>query len=158
MFFFIKNSKFELYHPKDFENEFNTPKKQKKILLTIDDAFESFYKMAWPILKKDKIPFSLEEFKNSLEIDEVHGEHSFNTLERRSIRPCLDVNGIWGGYIGEGAKTVIPSKAFAKISMRLVPHQSDNEITQLFTDYFKSIIPSSLKAFNSGISGIPLTV
>ena len=66
-------------------------------------------------------------------------------MERTGIRPTLDVNGIWGGYIGEGAKTVIPSKAFAKISMRLVPHQSDNEITQLFTDYFKSIAPRVLR-------------
>ena len=66
-------------------------------------------------------------------------------MERAGIRPTLDVNGIWGGYIGEGAKTVIPSKAFAKISMRLVPNQTDNEITKKFTDYFRSIAPDSVK-------------
>ena len=95
--------------------------------------------------EKDKIPFSLEEFKNSLEIDEVHGEDSFNTLERRSIRPCLDVNGIWGGYTDEGSKTVIPSKAFAKISMRLVSNQNWKEISKLFTEHMKNITPSGMK-------------
>ena len=95
--------------------------------------------------EKDKIPFSLEEFKNSLEIDEVHGEHSFNTLERRSIRPCLDVNGIWGGYTDEGSKTVIPSKAFAKISMRLVSNQNWKEISKLFTEHMKNITPAGMK-------------
>ena len=95
--------------------------------------------------EKDKIPFSLEEFKNSLEIDEVHGEYSFNTLERRSIRPCLDVNGIWGGYTDEGSKTVIPSKAFAKISMRLVSNQNWKEISKLFTEYMKNITPAGMR-------------
>ena len=94
--------------------------------------------------EKDKIPFSLEEFKNSLEIDEVHGEYSFNTLERRSIRPCLDVNGIWGGYTDEGSKTVIPSKAFAKISMRLVSNQNWKEISKLFTEHMKNITPAGM--------------
>jgi len=95
--------------------------------------------------EKDKIPFSLEEFKNSLEIDEVHGEHSFNKLERRSIRPCLDVNGIWGGYTDEGSKTVIPSKAFAKISMRLVSNQNWKEISKLFTEHMKNITPAGMR-------------
>ena len=95
--------------------------------------------------EKDKIPFSLEEFKNSLEIDEVHGEYSFNTLERRSIRPCLDVNGIWGGYTDEGSKTVIPSKAFAKISMRLVSNQNWKEISKLFTEHMKNITPAGMR-------------
>ena len=95
--------------------------------------------------EKDKIPFSLEEFKNSLEIDEVHGEYSFNTLERRSIRPCLDVNGIWGGYTDEGSKTVIPSKAFAKISMRLVSNQKWKEISKLFTEHMKNITPAGMR-------------
>ncbi|HPE10401.1 MAG TPA: M20/M25/M40 family metallo-hydrolase, partial [Saprospiraceae bacterium] len=67
------------------------------------------------------------------------------TLERASIRPTLDVNGIWGGYIGEGAKTVLPSKAFAKISMRLVPHQNSTVISKLFSDYFTSIAPKGVK-------------
>ena len=95
--------------------------------------------------EKDKIPFSLEEFKNSLEIDEVHGEYSFSTLERRSIRPCLDVNGIWGGYTDEGSKTVIPSKAFAKISMRLVSNQNWKEISKLFTEHMKNITPAGMR-------------
>jgi len=92
-----------------------------------------------------KAPFSLTEYKNALALTDVHGEEGFTTIERTGIRPTLDVNGIWGGYIGEGAKTVIPSKAFAKISMRLVPNQSDHEITQLFTNYFKSIAPKSVR-------------
>jgi len=92
-----------------------------------------------------KQPFDLQEYKNSLEIDEVFGEVGYTTIERTSIRPCLDVNGIWGGYIGEGAKTVLPSKAYAKISMRLVPNQDPEKITQLFTDYFLSIAQKGVK-------------
>ena len=90
-------------------------------------------------------PFNLEEYKEELDIKEVQGEQGYSTLERVGIRPTLDVNGIWGGYTGEGAKTVLPSKAYAKISMRLVPDQDDQEITQLFTDYFKSLAPDSVK-------------
>ena len=92
-----------------------------------------------------KAPFSLDNYKKALDIDAVYGEEGYSTMERNSIRPTLDVNGIWGGYIGEGAKTVIPSKAYAKISMRLVPHQDSDKITQLFTQYFKSIAPKSVK-------------
>ncbi|WP_242084314.1 dipeptidase [Aestuariivivens sediminis] len=92
-----------------------------------------------------KAPFDLEDYKKALNIDAVYGEAGYSTHERTSIRPTLDVNGIWGGYTGEGAKTVIASKAFAKISMRLVPHQDWEEITQLFTDYFKSIAPKGIK-------------
>lgn len=92
-----------------------------------------------------KTPFDLEHYKSKLGIDEVHGETGFSTIERTGIRPTLDVNGIWGGYIGEGAKTVLPSKAYAKISMRLVPNQKDEEITKLFSDYFNSIAPKSVK-------------
>jgi acetylornithine deacetylase/succinyl-diaminopimelate desuccinylase-like protein len=92
-----------------------------------------------------KAPFSLENYKSSLDIDEVYGEKGYTTNERNSIRPTLDVNGIWGGYIGEGAKTVIASKAFAKISMRLVPNQDWKEITQLFKDHFEKIAPKSVK-------------
>ena len=91
-----------------------------------------------------KAPFSLDNYKKALDIKDVHGEAGFTTLERTGIRPTLDVNGIWGGYTGEGAKTVIPSKAYAKISMRLVPNQSDQEITNLFTKYFLSIAPKSV--------------
>jgi acetylornithine deacetylase/succinyl-diaminopimelate desuccinylase-like protein len=92
-----------------------------------------------------KTPFSLDEYKGHLEIDDVMGEEGFSTLERTGIRPTLDVNGIWGGYTGEGAKTVLPSKAYAKISMRLVPNQSSETITKLFTDYFNSVAPKSVK-------------
>ncbi len=92
-----------------------------------------------------KAPFSLDEYKKALDLSDIDGEEGFTTNERNSIRPTLDVNGIWGGYTGEGAKTVIPSKAYAKISMRLVPHQDSEKITQLFTEYFNSIAPKSVK-------------
>ena len=91
-----------------------------------------------------KAPFSLEDYKNEIKIPAVHGETAYTTLERNSIRPTLDVNGIWGGYTGEGAKTVIASKAHAKISMRLVPGQDWEVISDLFTRYFKSIAPESV--------------
>lgn len=92
-----------------------------------------------------KAPFSLEKYRNTLNIDDVYGEKGYTTNERNSIRPTLDVNGIWGGYIGEGAKTVIPSKAYAKISMRLVPDQDWVEITELFKKHFESIAPKGVK-------------
>jgi len=91
-----------------------------------------------------KAPFSLDAYKEALDIDDVHGETGYTTNERNSIRPTLDVNGIWGGYIGEGAKTVIASKAYAKISMRLVPNQDWVEITELFTKHFESLAPKSV--------------
>lgn len=93
----------------------------------------------------NKAPFSLEDYKTDLDIADVHGEKGFTSLERTSIRPTLDCNGIWGGYIGEGAKTVLPSKAFAKISMRLVPNQTSAKITELFQSHFESIAPDSVK-------------
>jgi acetylornithine deacetylase/succinyl-diaminopimelate desuccinylase-like protein len=93
----------------------------------------------------NKAPFDLNEYKKELGIDEVLGEKGYTTLERTGIRPTLDVNGIWGGYTGEGAKTVLPSKASAKISMRLVPHQQPDEITKLFTQHFRSIAPKAVK-------------
>ncbi len=93
----------------------------------------------------DKAPFNLNDFKKDLNIEEERGEAGYTTNERTGIRPTLDVNGIWGGYIGEGAKTVLPSKAFAKISMRLVPHQSSDEISNLFKKHFESIAPKSVK-------------
>ena len=92
-----------------------------------------------------KAPFSLDDYKKALDIDAVYGEEGYTTNERNSIRPTLDVNGIWGGYIGEGAKTVIASKAYAKISMRLVPHQDWEEITELFKSHFESIAPAGVK-------------
>lgn len=93
----------------------------------------------------NKAPFSLDEYKAELDINDVKGEKGYTTLERTGIRPALDVNGIWGGYTGEGAKTVLPSKAFAKISMRLVPNQISDEISDLFTNYFNSIAPEYVK-------------
>lgn len=92
-----------------------------------------------------KAPFNLSEYMLDLSIDNVHGEDGFTTNERNSIRPTLDVNGIWGGYIGQGAKTVLPSKAHAKISMRLVPNQSSKKITELFETHFKKIAPEYVK-------------
>lgn len=92
-----------------------------------------------------KAPFSLDAYKKALDIDAVEGEKGYTTNERNSIRPTLDINGIWGGYIGEGAKTVIPSKAYAKISMRLVPNQDWRVITELFKNHFESIAPKSVK-------------
>lgn len=91
-----------------------------------------------------KAPFDVEVFKKSINLSDIKGEKGYTTPERTSIRPTLDVNGIWGGYIGEGAKTVIASKAYAKISMRLVPHQSNEKITALFEKHFKAIAPPSV--------------
>lgn len=91
-----------------------------------------------------KAPFSLENYKKALDIKAVYGEKGYTTNERNSIRPTLDVNGIWGGYIGAGAKTVIASKAYAKISMRLVPHQDWKEITELFKTHFESLAPDGV--------------
>ena len=93
----------------------------------------------------NKAPFDLNEYKKELGIDEIKGERGYTTLERTGTRPTLDVNGIWGGYTGEGAKTVLPSKASAKISMRLVPNQDSEEIMKMFTDHFLSIAPKSVK-------------
>jgi acetylornithine deacetylase/succinyl-diaminopimelate desuccinylase-like protein len=93
----------------------------------------------------DKAPFDLKDYKEDLDINDIEGEHGYTTMERTSTRPTLDVNGIWGGYIGAGAKTVLPSKAFAKISMRLVPNQNDDEIYKLFEKHFLSIAPASVK-------------
>jgi acetylornithine deacetylase/succinyl-diaminopimelate desuccinylase-like protein len=90
-------------------------------------------------------PFDIEEYKKDLNIDDVYGEKGYTTFERTGIRPTLDVNGIWGGYIGEGAKTVLPSKAFAKISMRLVPNQDSNEISKIFQTHFESVAPKGVR-------------
>ena len=92
-----------------------------------------------------KAPFSLEAYKKALDIEDVYGEKGYTTNERNSIRPTLDVNGFWGGYIGEGAKTVIASKAYAKISMRLVPDQDWEEITNLFTKHFEALAPKGVR-------------
>jgi len=94
--------------------------------------------------KMAEVPFSKEAYTKALDIEDIYGEEGYTTNERNSIRPTLDVNGIWGGYIGEGAKTVIASKAYAKISMRLVPDQNWEKITELFTNHFKSIAPKGV--------------
>lgn len=95
--------------------------------------------------KMSERPFSLEEYQKDLGINAVKGEKGYSTIERVGIRPSLDVNGIWGGYIGEGAKTVLPSKATAKISTRLVPNQDPDKITQLITDYINNVAPDYIK-------------
>jgi len=92
-----------------------------------------------------KAPFSEKAYCKALDINSTHGENGYSTMERGSIRPTLDVNGIWGGYTGEGAKTVIASKAYAKISMRLVPDQDPDEITSLFQTHFEKIAPASVR-------------
>jgi acetylornithine deacetylase/succinyl-diaminopimelate desuccinylase-like protein len=93
----------------------------------------------------NRAPFDEEVYMKNLGISALRGEEGYNTMERTGIRPTLDVNGIWGGYTGEGSKTVLPSKAFAKISMRLVPHQSSESATELFSRYFRSIAPSGVE-------------
>lgn len=91
------------------------------------------------------IPFDLEKYKNAIDIDDVHGEEGYSTIERNSCRPSFDVCGIWGGYTGQGSKTVLPSKAYAKVSTRLVPHQKHEVISQLFIDYIQSIAPKGVR-------------
>lgn len=91
------------------------------------------------------IPFDEETYKRAIDVDELRGEEGYATLERNSCRPSFDVCGIWGGYTGEGAKTVLPSKAYAKLSCRLVAHQDHAKISQMFVDYFTSIAPKSVK-------------
>ncbi len=92
-----------------------------------------------------KAPFDTEAYKKEIEVDALDGEKGYTTLERTGIRPSLDVNGIWGGYTEEGAKTILPSKAFAKISMRLVPHQNSTDIDKLFENHFRSIAPEGVR-------------
>ena len=109
-----------------------------------------FYDDVQEVIKEEreemaKAPFNIDDYQMDLDIDDVAGENGFSTNERTSIRPSLDVNGIWGGYIGDGAKTVLPSKAYAKISMRLVPNQKSEKITKLFSDHFNKITPSCVK-------------
>lgn len=93
----------------------------------------------------NEAPFDVEEYKADLGVNEIWGEAGYSSIERAGTRPTLEVNGIWGGYIGEGAKTVLPSKAFAKISMRLVPNQDSARITELFQSHFEGIAPKSVK-------------
>jgi acetylornithine deacetylase/succinyl-diaminopimelate desuccinylase-like protein len=120
---------------KDENNCISIPGFYNKVVQYSDDKRAEFA----------KAPFNLERYKKTLDIEEVNGEKGFTTIERVGIRPSLDVNGIWGGYMGEGAKTVLPSKAHAKISMRLVPDQKSAEITELFTKHIKAIAPKTVK-------------
>lgn len=92
-----------------------------------------------------KAPFNEEAYKNAIAVDELAGENGYSTNERTGIRPSFDVCGIWGGYTGEGAKTVLPSKAYAKISTRLVPNQNHEKIAVMFKEHFESIAPKSVK-------------
>ena len=113
-------------------------------------AIPGFYDKVVELSQEDRAmlsraPFDLKEYKEFLDIDDVRGEEGYTTLERTGIRPCLDVCGIWGGYTGTGAKTVLPSTAHAKISMRLVPNQRSSEITALFQQHFKAIAPKCVK-------------
>jgi acetylornithine deacetylase/succinyl-diaminopimelate desuccinylase-like protein len=100
-----------------------------------------------------KRPFDPEAYKKELGIDEVEGEAGYSTVERATIRPTLECNGFWGGYTGAGAKTVLPSKANAKISLRLVANQQSGKMTELFTNHFTSIAPKSVKVKVTALSG-----
>lgn len=136
----------------------------KMIAQTMDDdgkiLIPGFYDDVLEVTEKEremmgKAPFSLEAYKKSLNIEEVAGEKGYTTNERTGIRPTFDVCGIWGGYTGEGAKTVLPSKAYAKISTRLVPNQKHKKIEKLFIDYFESIAPKSVKVKVEYLHGGP---
>ena len=113
--------------------------------ITIPGFYDQVENLSLEDRKRMAPPFNIEDYKSELDIEEVYGEDNFSTMERNSIRPTLDVNGIWGGYIEEGAKTVIASKAYAKISMRLVPNQKSDDITDLFQNHFISIAPKGVK-------------
>ena len=101
----------------------------------------------------NRAPFDKEEYKKALDVDELAGEKGYTTIERTGIRPSFDVCGIWGGYTGEGAKTVLPSKAYAKISTRLVPDQNHEKIAKMFEDYFTSIAPDSVEVKVESLHG-----
>ena len=114
--------------------------------VTIDGFYDDVLDLSEADRKAiNSIPFSEEEYRKELNVNTTQGEKGYTTIERASTRPTLDVNGIWGGYIGQGAKTVLPSKAFAKISMRLVPNQQSEKISKLFEKHFRSIAPESVK-------------
>jgi acetylornithine deacetylase/succinyl-diaminopimelate desuccinylase-like protein len=136
----------------------------KMIAQTMDEdgkiLIPGFYDDVLEVSEKEremmaKAPFNLEYYKKALNIEEVAGEKGYTTNERTGIRPTFDVCGIWGGYTGEGAKTVLPSKAYAKISTRLVPNQKHKKIEKLFVDYFESIAPKSVKVKVEYLHGGP---
>ncbi len=114
--------------------------------ITIPGFYDNVLEVSEEERKKlNMAPFDEEEYKKSLGVEELWGEKGYTVIERTGIRPTLDVNGMWSGYTGQGAKTIIPSKAHAKISMRLVPNQRSQRISQLFEEYFKSLAPKSVK-------------
>lgn len=100
-----------------------------------------------------RAPFNIDAYKAAINLNDIQGEAGYSTMERTGIRPALDCNGIWGGYIAEGTKTVIPSKAYAKISMRLVPNQDHHKIAELFTKHFINIAPKSVKVKVEALHG-----
>ena len=109
-----------------------------------------FYDDVLPIPQAERamiaqIPFSQEKYNAAIDVDDVFGEAGYSTLERNSCRPSFDVCGIWGGYTGEGSKTVLPSKAFAKVSCRLVANQDHAKISQAFIDYMQSLAPKGVR-------------
>ncbi|MDC1106857.1 dipeptidase [Prolixibacteraceae bacterium] len=126
-----------------------------KLIASMTDAnnritIPGFYDDIIEVSKKEReklaqAPFDLDGYKKSLDINEIQGEEGYSTPERTGIRPSFDICGIWGGYTGEGAKTVLPSKAYAKISSRLVPNQDHNKIAKLFKEHFENIAPKSVK-------------
>jgi acetylornithine deacetylase/succinyl-diaminopimelate desuccinylase-like protein len=128
--------------------------KDEKQRITIPGFYDDVIELSMEERQKmAKAPFNLEAYKKALDIEEVCGEEGYSTTERTGIRPTLDINGIWGGYTGEGAKTVIPSKAWAKISMRLVPNQDHIKISKLFEDHFKAIAPPYVKVKVTALHG-----
>ncbi len=121
-------------------------------------TFPGFYNDVEDIPEEERkmvaqIPFNEEKYKQALDVEELFGEKGYSTIERNGFRPSFDVCGIWGGYQGEGSKTVIPSKAYAKISCRLVPHQDHEKIGQLVVDYFQKIAPKSVKVNIQSLHG-----
>ncbi len=110
--------------------------------ITIDGFYDDVQELSDDERKAlNSAPFDLTEYKQELGVREIWGETGYTTLERTGVRPTLELNGIWGGYTGEGAKTVLPSKAFAKISMRLVPNQDSHKIAEIFTAHFNKMAP-----------------
>lgn len=134
----------------------------KLLASLIDDdgkiTIKGFYDDVIEVSKEEraemaKAPYSEEEYKKALDVEELDGEKGYSTNERTGIRPALDINGIWAGYTGEGAKTVIPSKAYAKVSMRLVPNQDNVKISELFEKHFKAIAPKTVKVKVTALHG-----
>ncbi len=122
--------------------------------VTIEGFYDDVRELSAPEREAfNRAPFDMEAYKRALDIDDVEGEKGYTTIERTGIRPSLDVNGIWGGYIGEGTKTVIPSKATAKISMRLVPNQDYRRIAELFQRHFERVAPASVKVTVRALHG-----